>query len=308
MALNTIRGTRKPPRIVLAGPPKIGKSTLGANADNPVFVTTEDGVDNLPVDQYPVAESWEKLLANVREVATEKHDRKTLVLDTLNGAVELASQQICKDQFGSEWISRKGQGGFNAYGQGWKSTSEEIRKLLTLLDDCRARGMTVLLLSHVGLHNVKSPIEGEYTKFAPDIDKVVWARISKWADIILRAEYDHVVLHEKGKGGKGRAVGSTVRKLYCRGTAAEDGGCRVGYELPEEMELSWEVLTANLGTPNATLDEARALWSVLSAEEQAKALKWLGVTKMEEAPLTKMRQLVNRLREKQSQAQTEEDK
>ena len=307
MALNTIRGTRKPPRIVLAGPPKIGKSTMGANADKPVFVTTEDGIDNLPVDQYPVAESWEKLLANLREVATEDHDRKTLVLDTLNGAVELAAQQICTDQFGGEWIAKKGQGGFNAYGQGWKSTSEEIRKLLALLDECRGRGMIILLLAHIGLHNVKSPIEGEYTKFAPDIDKSVWARISKWSDIILRAEYEHVVLKADNKG-KGRAVGGSVRRLYCRGTAAEDGGCRVGYELPEEMDLSWEALSESLGTPTATLDEAKALWGVLNADEQKKALTWLHVTKLEDAPLTKMRQLVNRLREKQAAAQTEEEK
>ena len=202
MLPGVVRGKKKPPRVVLYGSPGVGKSTFGADARNPVFVCTEDGVDNLPVDQFEKPDSWQKLIANIKVVATEEHDYEWIVLDTLNGAVDLAANHVCQTMYGGQWTAKKGDGGYLAWGQGPKATSEEMRPLLDLLDKCRNRGMGVLLLAHTGLHNVQHPVDGTYTKFAPDIDKTIWARVSKWSDLTLRADYEYIVIggkiHKKG--------------------------------------------------------------------------------------------------------------
>jgi len=302
MALkNVVRGEKRPPRVLLYGPPKIGKSTFGSEAEKPIFLTTEDGVDNLPVDQFARAESYENLLTNIEEVVNEKHDYKTLVLDTLNGAAELCAKKVCEEKFDGLWISKKGKEGFNAYAQGWSSVSEEMRGLMMMLDECRnKRGMQIILLSHVGLHTVSHPSDGDYTKFAPEMDKRVWARWSKWCDIILRADYEYYIQPgEKGK--KGKAQGDATRWLYTTGNVSQDAGTRVGYELPERLAVSYpEFLDALSGGDNSACDEVRQLWTLLDADAEKKALAYLGIKSADEiagAEKTKVRATLNRLRQ-----------
>ena len=306
MLKGVVRGKRKPPRIVLYGPPGVGKSTFGADAPSPIFVTTEDGVDALPVDQFPKAMDWRTVLDNLAQVAQGKHEYETVILDTLNGAAELAAQHICAAMYGGQWEAVKGRDGFLSYGRGWKATSEEMRNLIVRLDACRDRGMTVLLLAHVGAQNVRSPIDGEYSKFAPDVDKSVWARFSAWSDIILRADYDYTVVGGD-RGRRGVAKGSSLRRLFCRGSAAEDAKCRCGYEIPEEMDLSYDAFAGHMGNGTATLDEVKRLWHLLDDEKAAKALQWAGVSKIEDAPLTKARQILNRLRQIEAERASDEN-
>jgi len=295
MLKGVTRGKRRPPRVVLYGPPGVGKSTFGADAESPLFVPTEDGVDNVPVDAFGKAASWTELLENVRQVATEKHDYKTLVIDTLNGAAELCADHIVKTLFGGQRIAQKGNGGYEAFGKGEKATAEEMRALLALMDDCRARGMTVLLLGHTGLQNVQHPTEGGYTKFAPEMPKAAWAKVSAWADIVLRADYEYTIL--KNGGPKGRAIGSSTRIVYAAGEAAADAKCRVGYELPDTFGLSYDEFAAHLGSGASTLEEIKTLWPLLSEQQAREAIAWLGCDDIADAPLTKARKLLNRLRQ-----------
>ena len=290
------KGSPKPPRVVLYGPPGVGKSTFGADSRAPIFLPTEDGVDNVPVPQAERAREWVELLANARECAAGKGEYKTVVIDTLNGAAELCSRHVCQTLYGGQWTVAKGNGGFLAWGQGWKATAEEFMQLLAALDDCRAKGMTVLLLSHVGLLTVKTPSDGEYTKYAPDVDKNVWARVCAWSDIVLRAEYEHTVIPASGPG-KGKVASTKARRMFSAGSAAEDAKCRVGYELPEEMPLSWAEFAAALGKGAGTVEAIKALMPLLTSEEQAKAMAWMGGS-IEGASLTKQRQLLGKLDKK----------
>jgi len=301
MALKgVIRGVKnKPPRVVLYGPPGIGKSTFGSDAVSPIMVTTEDGVDNLNVDQYPKAETWDAFMDNVNAVATGEHEYKTLVIDTLNGAAELCSKVVCERDFAGEWTAEKGKRGFNGFAAGWTATSEEMVPLMVALDKCRnERGMMVLLLAHVGLHSVSNPISGDYTKHAPEVDKRVWGKWSKWSDIILRADFDYRV--EPGESGKkGRVRGDNQRVVYTAGDAAQDAKTRAGYELPDTIDLSYSAFMAALGSDNESLTEITELWVVLDKTQETKALAYLGVSsvdKIADADLTKVRSMLNRLR------------
>ena len=295
-------GEKKPPRIVIYGPPKVGKTTFGSAAPAPIFVTTEDGVSNVPVDQYPKAESWDDVVNNLTEIAKGPHSFRSVVVDTLNGAAELCARKLCATLYGGRWEAQKGAEGFLSYGKGWAAVSEEMRQVLPLLDACRDRGMTVLLLAHTGLLNVKNPIYGEFQKFAPELDKRVWARFSAWADIIGRADYDYVVVGARPEEGKrGRAAGSNTRVLIFGGSAAEDAGCRVGYELPEQIGFMWEEFASLLGGKGTMVDSVRSGWSVLTPEEAGKTLAFLGVTSLEaidSAAPQKLAQIANRLKAK----------
>lgn len=304
--LKTIRKGRKaPPRACIYGPPKVGKSQFGASwcqDVNGVFIPTEDGIDGVDVDRFPRPTTWTDFIAAVEAVATGDHDYKLVVIDTLYGAAELAAQHVCETMFGSDW----GPKGFGSYGQGLAATSEEMRRLLPLLDKCRERGMAVLLLAHTGVQSVKNPVDGDYQKFTPDVDRRIWARFAAWCDIIGRAEFEHTILKRDGVGA-GKAIGASVRVVHFAGSAAEDAGTRVGFELPAKLPLSYEAFRDALGDSSETTSEVQQLWALLTADEAKATLKWLGVSNLEQASPAKLRQLLNRLRQVAAERAAKED-
>ena len=286
-------GEKRPPRIVLYGAPGIGKSSFAAAMPDPVFVTTEDGIDAITVDQFDRAETWAEFLGNVQKIVTDINGYKTLVIDTLNGASDLAAAHVCATQFAGNW----GEKGFGSFGKGWAATSEEMRKLLPMLDTARTQGMTIVILAHTGVVSVKNPIDGDFDRFAPSCNKNVWARFSAWADIIMRADYEYTVLDKKLN--KGRAVCTSTRILRCAGSIVEDVKQRVGYELPDILPLSYEAFAAALGQTGDTLPAVKSLWGLLSQEEQTKTLAYLGGS-LDKAPVAKLKATLNGLMKRQA--------
>lgn len=298
-----------PAAIALYGPAGVGKTTFARSFPSPIFVLSEKGLGRgCKLDRFNPVSSWEEYLENIRKVAKRKYsNKKTIIIDTLNGAAALCAEWVCAKQFGGEWVAKKGKEGFNAFDTGWRSVSEEMRSMINLLDDCRDAGMEVLLLAHTGLHNVNHPVDGTYQKFAPDINKYVWARWMAWCDIVLRADFDYIVRPSESKNKKGRAeTCSTTRICYSVGSAAQDAKTRVGYELPESFPLGYQEFSEALSCGDTSgQNEVVTLWPVLDAAGQKKALAYLGIeniTEIANAAPEKIRGTLNRLRELSAQA------
>lgn len=49
--------SNRPPRLLVYGVEGIGKSTFAAHAPNPIFIQTEDGLDELECSKFPLATS-----------------------------------------------------------------------------------------------------------------------------------------------------------------------------------------------------------------------------------------------------------
>jgi KaiC/GvpD/RAD55 family RecA-like ATPase len=72
-------------KVVINGPEGIGKSTMAAQFPNPVFIDTEGNTKRMNVKRFPKPTSWEMLQNEIREVMN-KHEYKTLVIDTIDWA------------------------------------------------------------------------------------------------------------------------------------------------------------------------------------------------------------------------------
>jgi len=55
--------TSKPPRILLYGVERIGKSTFGSPTQKPIFIQTEDGLDEIDCDRFPPAATFDEVAA-----------------------------------------------------------------------------------------------------------------------------------------------------------------------------------------------------------------------------------------------------
>jgi hypothetical protein len=73
--------TSMPPRIFVYGTEGIGKSYFASQSPKPIFIQTEDGLDEIACDKFPLAVSHEDVIAALKELRTGEHEYGTVVLD-----------------------------------------------------------------------------------------------------------------------------------------------------------------------------------------------------------------------------------
>ena len=92
------RGKRlRAPKIVVYGPPKIGKSTFAASAPSAVGILTEEGLDNIDVAAFPVAKTYEDVLAAIGTLANDPHEFNSVFVDSLDWLEPLILGKICRE-------------------------------------------------------------------------------------------------------------------------------------------------------------------------------------------------------------------
>ena len=84
-----------PPRAVIYGPHKIGKTTFGSEAPDPVFIPTEDGLNGIPgVTSFPLCKSYDEVMEAITALFVEDHSHKTVVVDSLDWLERLVHTRI----------------------------------------------------------------------------------------------------------------------------------------------------------------------------------------------------------------------
>lgn len=237
MALSNIKKGKKgslKERLIILGEKKIGKTTFGANSPKPIFLPTEDGCSSITgLDYFPKQTSYDEILESIKTLGTEKHEFQTLVIDTLDGIVDIVSEEVTNKEFGGS--PQK----FNNYLQGNKVVTAKLKTFIDYLDKLReSKGMRIILLCHPGTANMKNPEGDDYVKTTGSMGKFTWGLFTNWADRIGYAGYDFIIRNsdDQGKKGKAHQLGSE-RYLRFGGSATLDVGCRVGYELNEEKMI-----------------------------------------------------------------------
>jgi hypothetical protein len=176
------------------------------------------------------------VLDAVRALAEERHDYKTLVIDTLDSIEPLCWRAVVERDTKAKSIEEVG-GGFQ---KGYVAAVDEWRSLLSQLERLRGVGMAVILLAHVGVRNFKNPLGPDFDRFVMKLDPRAAAVFAEWSDLHLFAQFETWVDAEKGKRPKG--MSTDVRVVHTRRTAAFDAKNR--FSLPETLPLSWDDVIA----------------------------------------------------------------
>lgn len=223
----------KPRRIMIYGVHGIGKSTFGAMAPSPIFVPTEDGISDIDVDSFPLAETYEAFLANLRTLATEDHDYQTVVIDSADWLERLIWADVCS-QHKVKNIEDIG------YAKGYAFALSQWGEVLAALNYLRnAKSMAVVLIAHALIEKFDNPETESYDRYSPKLHKKASGVVQEWCDEVLFANYQTFTRSEDQGFGKDRniATGSGERILRCSERPAHVAKNRCG--LPDEIALDW---------------------------------------------------------------------
>ena len=239
--LESVRKGRnpRPPKIVIYGGPKLGKSTFGAGIPDSIFIQTEEGLDALDVHAFPLASSFQDVISALRTLATEEHKYRAVVVDSLDWLEPLIWQEVCR-QHSVASIEEVGGG----YGKGYVEALKIWRQVLEGLDYLRDnRKMTVVLIAHDEIRKFE-PVDSEaYDYAALKLHKRAAAVVEEWADVIGYAKIKTLIRsQDKGFGQQHtRAVApGDVRELHLGQNPAYVSGNRYG--LPDVLPLEWPAL------------------------------------------------------------------
>tara|TARA_R110000824_G_scaffold7533_2_gene34202 strand:- start:2750 stop:3718 length:969 start_codon:yes stop_codon:yes gene_type:complete len=269
------RMTALKPRLVVHGEPGIGKTTLGANAPGCVFIKTEAGCDALGVPALPaegICEKWQDVLDAYDAILANPKGVEWIVLDSLNGAHQLCANLVCERDFGGEWVSQKGQAGYNAWAAGAKASVFEIRKLLAKADEARSAGIGIIMLGHTGLHKAGDAEGPDFYKYGMDMEGRSWNLVVQWADQVGHARREFVTGKRDGENRAKATMLNADRWLVFDGGPACDAKCRAGYDMPAKIILSWEEYESKMKGNSVEVLRGQALTLLAGASDNVRGL------------------------------------
>lgn len=237
------RGKRlRAPKIVVYGPPKVGKSTFASKAPNAIGILTEEGLDNIDVDAFPVATALNDVMAAIGTLYTEQHQYQSVFIDSLDWLEPLILAQVCE-------MHRVKNIEDIGYGKGYIMADDLWRQFFSGLDALRnEKNMTVICIAHEQITKVKNPqLSDDYDAFSLKLNKRAVGIITEWADIIGFANHE-VITRSVDAGFQQKdvkAISTGQRKLHLNPHAAYVAGNRYG--MPD-VPLSWDAFASALST------------------------------------------------------------
>ena len=230
MALKIKTGKiKRPVRMCIYGAEGIGKTTLASKAPDPLFIDLEKGSDLLDVKRVSDIDSWEQLMAVLREIKADPSVCKTLIIDTADRADAMCSEYVCAKH------NVSGIESFG-YGKGYTYLAETFTQLLKALDDLvDTCGINIIITAHGKLRKQELPEEsGAFDRWEMKLSKQVAPLVKEWCDTLLFCNYKTMVVETDSKTKKAR--GGT-RVMYTSHNPCWDAKNRSG--LPEVLPLDF---------------------------------------------------------------------
>jgi hypothetical protein len=231
--------TRRPPRLLVYGTPGIGKSTFGSQAPNPIFLPTEDGLDEIDCAKFPLAGRFEDVTAALAELRVQPHDYESVVLDSLDWLERLVWDRVCAD-FSVKNIE-KADGG---YARGYTHALTYWREVVDHLNRLRLqRNMVVMLIAHAKVEKFEDPEAPPYDRYSPRLHKHAAALVTEWVDAVLfvtrkfRTQTDDAGFNRKRTIA--HAVGKDGGERVLRCVGGPSCLAKNRYGITEELPLAW---------------------------------------------------------------------
>lgn len=146
----------------------MGKTTLAAMFPKPVFIRAEDGTASLEghpdVMLFPVAKATDDIFDAIEALATQEHDRKTLVIDSVTQFEKMVTREIIDAESNPKCKNMAAAHG--GYGKAFGMLDKRHQELREAADylatDC---GMNVVFIAHATVEELELPDMDKYSRY-----------------------------------------------------------------------------------------------------------------------------------------------
>ena len=163
--------------MLLYGVQGMGKSTFASEMPAPVFIQTTDGLEGLGVQAFPLAQTAEDVRNALHSVLNDKHDFKTLVIDTIGWLEKLIHAEVC-GQLGLEYMT---QASVKSYPLA-KTKLFEMKQLWDRINT--ERKMFILLVGHATIQKFEDPTTASYDRYQVDMNDKCAEMLLQDVDIV----------------------------------------------------------------------------------------------------------------------------
>jgi hypothetical protein len=212
----------KNPAIILYGTRGIGKTSTAAQLEKPLFFALEKGLGRNKTPHI-TRDNYDDVILDLKALINEKHEYKTLVIDTIDRLEQLLFEKIAK-------AHSKGTIAEIGYGKGYEEAASILASFLRGLDILRdTKGMTIVLISHSKIKAINDPTDTTYDKYLLALNDKTAKVFCDWAEAILFADFSKDIVD-------GKAVGGAKKYLITGGKVSVEAKNRAG--LPDKIDFS----------------------------------------------------------------------
>ncbi len=234
ISLSSLKRVRadKPPRILIYGPPKMGKTTLASEFPEPVFLQVEEGEGTTELTSFGKLSSYSDVIDALSALYSEGHDFGTVVVDSITELQNLIFAETCMrgDDKGNPKANVEDFG----YGKGYVYAQRIWAEFLDGINALRRdRQMAVVLIAHSRVRRFDDPETISYDRYEIDLHEKSVGMIEREMDAILLVKRPVVVKQDDAGFGKKRTRAGgdgDARVIYAQGNPAYVAGNR--YDMP----------------------------------------------------------------------------
>ena len=218
----------RPQKVCIYGPEGVGKTRLASDLPSPIFIDAEGGTDHIDVSRVEVHTMGE-IREAVQFLKREKHEFKTVVLDTIDWVEKRLIVEVCAS-YKVDSIEKIDGG----YGKGYTILEEHMMQFLGELDALRKKGMHIVLLAHSQVKKHEDPELGTaYDRYILKLEKKTSGLIKEWVDALLFYRFKTVTA-ERSDGNTNRGI-AKGREIAANRAAAFDAKNR--HNLPDRIAI-----------------------------------------------------------------------
>lgn len=261
----------RPHFVLLYGVDGVGKTTFAAQAPDVLFLGVENGTANLDVSRASGIKTYEELLQYVSALSNEKHDYKSVAIDSLDWIEPLLFDYVCR-QSGAKRIEEA----FGGYGKGYAEASKIWGDLIRSFEGLREKkGLNVILIAHSQIKAFNDPNQPTaYERYQLKLNDKNAAIVREAVDSVLFATFETFV--KKDSNNKTKAFGDGKRVMFTERRPAFDAKNRFG--LPFELPLSFEeyvqaIKSSNSDRPSQIKNEISELLKEIKDKEIVKKVE-----------------------------------